>query len=127
MATCRRAALIASSPASQALQQLKDTETLLLEDRQPEIPCLVSEVMRRFLASMYACSPFTKPTTELLQDLPDGPYRQDIVLLLRDCDVMKFGGHPNSRKESQELLQRAMALIHSSAPADDGGGGDGIR
>jgi hypothetical protein len=123
----RRAALDASSPANQALQQLQDIENLLLEERQHEIPGLISEVLRRFLAPMSTGSPFTKPTAELLQDLPDGPYRKDIALLLRDCDVMKFGGRPSTRKESQELLQRAVTLIQRVAPPEAGGGDDGTR
>lgn len=123
----RRVTAAAASPTDQALQQLEEVEQLLHDDRLHEIPCLVSEVVRRFLADMYPCAAFTKPTTELLQDLPEGPYRTDIARLLIACDIMKFGRRPTSRQEVRVLLQRAIALIHMATASDCEGAEHGTR
>jgi hypothetical protein len=101
------------TPADLALEQFREVEQLARGGRllPLEVSLQLSGIFRRFLGDVYACSPFTKTTAELASDLPEGPYRQEVLLFLQDCDVMKFGPDSGSSKEAHELLQRAMELV----------------
>lgn len=101
--------------ALQALDRLEQ-DALLDEGRPLEFHMRLSEVLRAYLGARFAFHALEATTSEIALALaarPDevGAWRQEILRVLRDMDLVKFARYAPARDDSEALLASSRRLV----------------
>ncbi len=99
------------SAVEQTLRILQHEVALLRPREGPSLPLRLGHLMREFLQAEYGVPAFAMTSQELANHLPDTPWRQELLALLRRCDCYKYQPPTASEAEEQELLWDTLLLF----------------